>query len=269
MSNPRLAVVAGLLLSAAVVAAREEPLDVRTPEEKVVAPFHVANMNRVGAAALAGTPGLNSSFINAFDRRLDTQYQAREPGAAQILVAFSRPQVLRSIRLLPGERAGSWSLHAGESLKALEAGEGLREIVPTQTIREAVGSFGWVEAKLPAEPARALRLTLTPADPQSRAALRECNLLGEQTLEAINLKARSPYLELDEATPVEVIGYFSGGETREIRPGRLTWKVTPAAAARVVGSNRILAKRRGPIQVTAQFGTLITPTQPFEGVEGD
>lgn len=255
-------------LLAGVALAREEVFALRSPDAKVVAPLHVANLNRLGGAALAGTPGRNSSFVNAFDRRLDTAYEAREPGPAQLLLGFNRPQALRSIRVTVGEGGLRWKLEAAGSLRELEEGAAtVREVVPERRAAAVTTGVAWDEAKLPPEPIAALRLTLTPSA-GGAARLTECNLLAEQTLEAINLRPKSQYVPLNEPTALDVIGYFSGGETRPIRAPDLEWSVTPREVARIV-SGRIVAKRRGPVQVTVRFGKLASPPLPLEAVEGD
>jgi len=249
---------------AAAGAAREEVIEVRSPDAVVSAPLHVANLNRLGAAALGGTPGQNSSFVNAFDRRLDTAYEAREPGPAAILIGFARPQALRTLRLPGAEAPFRWTLHAAASFRDLEDPTLLRELVPERPGRAA---GAWDEVKLPGEPLHALRLTLIPAA-GAHARLVECNLIGDQTLEALNLNPKSQYLTLNEATHLDVTGYFSGGETRTIRAPGLSWVVSPRTAARVVG-NRITATRRGPLEVSVRLGKLLSPPFPFEAVEGD
>src|SRR5688572_64471 len=92
-----------LLGAAAATAAKEEVIDLKSDDQVLVGPMNVAGLNRLGLAALGGTPGALGTFLTLFDRRLDTVYTAKEAGPAIINVHFRRPQTLHSVRLVLGD----------------------------------------------------------------------------------------------------------------------------------------------------------------------
>jgi hypothetical protein len=248
-------------------AAKEAPVRIDSPDQKVVGPLNVATLNKFAGVALSGTPSKAGGFIYAFDRRLDTEYESKSPGDIHLDLAFRAPQTVHSIRLLFGEGRCQWALTAAESLTELEAGRGVQELVP---LRDRLGPATWDEARLsPAKTVRVLRLTVKPANPREHVILRECNLLGEQTLEAVSVKSASNAIQQGRQTPLEVQGYFSGGDLRPITGKGLTWKVVPERAARVVQHNRILGTRLGPIQVTVQVNQFVSPPHFLEVVAAD
>jgi hypothetical protein len=252
-------------------AARQAVMPLKSAEEKIVAPFDVASLNRVGLVALTGDPGKLGGFTPAFDRKLDTSYEAKAPGPVQINLAFSRPQPLRSIRLLLGETPCEWSLAAAESAADLERPDALRVLVAP-----GAGKLtqGWEEADL-AGPlgkeasVQALRLTLTPKTKGGSVTLRECNLIGEQTLEALGISVKTAAVPQGEPFPLEVVGFFSGGETRTVSSRAFRWTVTPSNSARLTGSNRLLGLRKGPMELRLQFEKLTAPPLPLEVVDGN
>jgi hypothetical protein len=258
-----------LLLATATVlpAGARDKVEIKSPDQKVVGVFNVASLNKLGLVALSGTPSKLGGFLYAFDRRLDTEYVAKEPGRAHLDLAFAKPQALHSIRMLLGEGRGRWSLSSAESAADLENGRNTRELIP---MRDRIGVGNWDEAKLPAgAPVRVLRLTIEPAEPKASVVLRECNFSGEQSLEAVSVKSASTAIQQNLQTPLEVMGYFSGGEQREITGKGLTWRIVPERAARMAQHNRILGLRLGPIQVSVQVNNLVSPPHLLEVVPAD
>jgi hypothetical protein len=241
---------------------------VKSPDQRLVALLNVAGLNKLTLAAFSGTPSRSGGFLYAFDQRLNTSYEARDPGPATLDVAFARPQTLRSIRLALGDGRRQWSVAVADSQSDLETkGAGFRVLVPS---RDRATPVDWDEVTFPApETVRALRLTVTPASERDHVVIREFNLTGEQTLESLSLGAASTALPLGEMVPLEVTGYYSGGSTRLLTGKALRWTITPDPAARISGQNRIVGRRKGPLQVTVSLGKLTSPPLPLEVVDGD
>ena len=261
------------LAAIAASAAKPSVVPLKSMEERIVAPLDLASLNRVGLVALTGTPSKLGSFLPAFDRKLDTNYEAKEPGPVHLDITFSRPQPLRSIRLLLGDTPCEWSLAVAESGADLEReAEKPRYLVAPGTGKAVLG---WEEAqfagKEPAEnvSVKALRLTLTPKTKGGTVLLRECNLIGEQTLEAIGISIKNAAVPLGENYPLEVMGFFSGGETRPVTSRAFKWTITPTTSARVTGGNNLLGLRKGPMELRLQFEKLIAPPVPLEVVDGN
>lgn len=274
--HPRLLAFVGTALAFSAIApsaAKQTPVSLKSVGERIVAPLDMASLNRLGMVALTGDPGKLGGFLPAFDRRLDTSYEAKEPGPAHIDVAFARPQMLRSIRLQFGDAPCEWSVAVAESGADLER---LAE-KPQYLVQPGTHSatLGWEEASLAGKdlasivPVKALRLTLIPRTKGGTVTLRDCFLNGEQTLEAVGINVKSAAVPLGENTPLEVVGFFSGGETRPVTSRAFQWTVIPSTSARLVGGNRLLGLRRGPMELRLQFDKLSAPPLPLEVVDGN
>src|SRR5688572_22259431 len=110
-----IAVAGAVLAVSSFSTAAGKPVTLKSPEERLIAPLNVASLNRLTTAALGGTPSA-TGFIAAFDRRLDTQYEAKENGPAHLDVVFSQPQTIHSLRLLLGDGQYRWSFVTADSL---------------------------------------------------------------------------------------------------------------------------------------------------------
>lgn len=253
-------------------AAKQATVPLKSAEERIVAPLDVAGLNRLGLVALTGDPSKLGGFTPPFDRRLDTQYEAKAPGPVHLDLVFSRPQALRSIRLLLGETPCEWSLAVAESGADLER----QAEKPEYLVAPGAGksTLGWEEATLAKDPSatalvKVLRLTLTPKTKDGVVVLKECNLIGEQKLEALGISVKNAAVPLGEHYPLTVVGFFSGGESRTVTSRAFKWTVTPSTAARITGGDQLLGVRKGPMEVRLQFETLSAPPLPLEVVDGE
>ena len=242
--------------------AAEKPLEVPHPDQPIVSSFNISNLNKVGEAALSGTPSKEAGFLYAFDRRLATVYAAREPGPAHIDVVFNRPRVVRNVRFLTPEGGYRWTLLAGGSFEELESGAPMVQALARGENRLVTDS--WQDVKLPGDtPITALRLLVEPEEKTQHVRISELQLIGEQRLEAISLKSKSPAIDLNAEVPLELEGYFNGGETRLITSKKVRWTVTPSVMARVNSHQRIQGRRRGALHVRAGLGKLESPPLPL------
>jgi hypothetical protein len=214
-----------------------------------------------------GSPSELGTFLPAFDRRLDTGYRARGAGAATLEIAFHRPQTLRGVMLFLGETPAQWSLGAADNAADLNGRSGTyRELVPLR--RSPV--IGGDDVKLAkAVTASHLRLTVTPDSPQARVEIRELNLLAEQTLEAIGLRAKGRAIRRGDPATLEIEGYFSGGETRLVSADGVEWTVMPTGAASLSRNGRFLPRRLGPLSIAARVGKLTSPPLQLVVIEAD
>lgn len=242
--------------------AAEKPLEVPHPDQPIVSSFNIVNLNKVGAAALSGTPSREAGFLYAFDRRLATVFTAREPGPAYLDVVFNRPRMVQNIRFQTPEAGYHWTLLAGDSVEELAKGAATVQTLARGENR--LQTDAWQDVKLPkAIPMTALRLSVEPEDKTQRVRISELQIIGEQYLQAISLKSKSPAIDLNAEVPLELEGYFTGGETRLITSKNVRWTVTPTVMARVNGHQRIQGRRRGALQVSAGLGKLESPPLPL------
>jgi hypothetical protein len=263
--------IAPCLLAAAALAAgghaKEDTVSLASGDEKIRAPLRVGSLNRIGLAALSGSPGKIDGFLPAFDERPGTAYEAREAGPARIDIAFQRPQTLHEVRVLLDESAFRWSLAGADSLVDLENARGTFRVLAPE--REAPAE-GWDQVRFAApQRVQALRLTVTPGRQGSMVVVREWSLLADQSLEALSILAPSTTVPLIRMVPLDVQGYFSGGATRLIRSKSVRWSITPSTAARVVSPNRILGRRIGPIRVAASLGEITSTPLNLEVVDAE
>lgn len=247
--------------------AKEAPLSLAGAEQQVLLPLDIAALNRLTLARLSGTPGKLGGFLPAFDRRLDTAYEATEAGTAVLDIAFARPQLLREARLRFGEGRYEWSLAGAASLAELERGGGeVRWLIPPR-VREPATL--WDEATFPPAGVQAVRLAVRRAAGEEPVTLVECNLLAEQSLEALGVRSAGPAVPAGQLFPLEVIGLFSGGEQRPLAGRGIRLHIAPPTAARVSNALRIVGVRRGPFEVRATLGRLTSPPLPLEVVDAD
>ena len=264
----RFSLLALCLAVAAMACAREEEIELKAEDQMLIGPMNVASLNRLGLAALGGTPSSVGTFLPAFDRRLDTAYTAKEAGTAILDVTFHRPQTLHFVRVMLDEGRYEWSVASAETPEDLDRGAGTFRYVVTAQQTQSVG--GWMEGKLISPTAvKALRLTVRPLSAQGKVTVKEINLVAEQKLETLSLKAPSHSIPIGEQVPLEVTAYFSGGETRTAKGKSLKWTVRPDVAARMTTSARIVGRRKGPIEIGVAFGKLASPPLQLQVVEGD
>jgi hypothetical protein len=261
----------GLTFSSGLLLAKEKPLEFKSPDQRIEGLLNVPSLNRLGLAALSGTPSKLGGFLGAFDRNLETAYEAREAGPASIDLVFSRPQTLHEVRLLLGAGQYEWSLAAADSREDLEGTAATFRFLATARNKVATkGTDSWDEVKLsPAVTARALRLRVVPAPGTEKVVVRELNLTAAQSLEAIFLKAASAAIPEGEQVPLEVTGYFSGGDTRPLAGKALQWTILPGPAARMTTNNRIVGRRKGPLQVSVRLDRFQSPPLALEVVDAD
>lgn len=255
----------GFLLLVASVASGEDPRPVAVQGETatLVAPFRLASLNRLGTAAFTGTPGRDGSFLPAFDRDPRTEYVSRVAGPAHLVVAFAAPQEIARVQVLLPTGEIRWSVTAGES------GADLASTPPRGTVivpaRERLGVDQWETVALDRPvTAAAFRFDFAPVDNRTPVRVRDIALVGRQELKALSLRARSQVIPLNDLVPLEVLGYFSGGEEVPIRASGFTWVLEPRQAARMSSHNRIQGRRRGPVDVRVRLGRLESPPLPLE-----
>ena len=271
LSNHRVPRAALLLATVLAVAtpllAKDDAFRISEEAKPLVAAFNVTSLNRQGRAALTGSPSDLGTFLPAFDRHLESGYKVKEAGAATLEVAFPKPQTLHGVAYFAGEAAGQWTLAAADNAADLEGRRGsYQELIP----RRRTVAVGGDTVKL-AKPVTAshFRLSVTPDSPQAHVEIREFNLLGEQTLEAIGLRSTARTIRQNDPANLEIDGYFSGGETRAVAANGAEWTVLPAGAANVAKNGRFLPRRLGPISIAVRVGKMTSPPLQLVVVDAD
>jgi hypothetical protein len=251
-----------------VALARERPFELKSGDQRLIAPLNIESLNRLTRVALTGTPSELGGFLPAFDRHLDTSYKARTAGPASLDLAFRTPQMLRSLSLFPGDGRYRWSIAAADSNAELDAKTGsYRELMSERVGRELSSGY---EVKLSSEtPIRVLRITMVPENRESRVTIRDLLLVAEQSLESVAVEAPSRSAPLGDRFPLQVTGFFSGGETRELVGSGLDWTVTPSVYARVDRDTRLVARRRGSFSVSVRCDRFTSVPLTLAGIDGD